>query len=169
MSASEKAGVSTQLELVLKDSKGKIKEIRKYEGDKLILSKLTKKDSESKDLIVNAGKAAVAGLINGVVTTPFTYIAIGTGTNAPSPSDTSLQSETHRQSATCSREQTNVPNDTAVLVTTFTFSSSYSITESGCFDASSGGNMLCRQTFSAINVGAGDSLQVTWKIVVSTA
>ena len=124
---------------------------RVYRNGKLRLER------KVKNTIVNVGKAQVAGLINGVVTTPFTYIAIGTGTTAASASDTGLENETHREAATTSRETTSVTNDTAVLQVTF---SGY---------AASGGNMLCRRTFSAINVDwdAGDALQVTWKITVS--
>ena len=116
------------------------------------------------NLITNAGKAQVAGLINGVVTDYFDYIAIGTGTTAPSASDTALEGEVARGSADRSRVTTSVTNDTAQFVYTFTFDSSYAITESGVFDADSGGNMLCRQTFSEINVASGDSLQITWKV-----
>lgn len=124
-------------------------------------------EREIENLIVDVGKAQVAGLINGVVTTPFTYIAIGTGTTAPASTDTALQTEVDRQAATTSQATTNVTNDTAVLEATFNFTASYAITESGVFDAATGGNMLARQTFSAINVVSGDSLKVTWKITVS--
>lgn len=41
------------------------------------------------------------------------------------------------------------------------------LTESGLFDASTSGNMMARQTFSAINVGASDSITVTWTITLS--
>jgi len=126
-----------------------------------------------RDVITNVGKAQVAGLINGVVTTPFTYIAIGTGTTSESASDTALEAEIARKAATCSRETTNVSNDTARLEATFSsadgLSGTANVSESGVFDADTGGNMLCRQTFSAIPIDwdAGDSLQVIWKIVVS--
>ena len=141
-----------EVKLIGKD--GTVKEVRK-----------------GKNVITNVGKAQVAGLINGVVTTPFKYIAIGTGTTAPAATDTALATETHRKLAdSVSRATTNVANDTAVLVATFSgYTGTEAVTESGVFDASSGGNMLCRQTFSAINVNwsAGDSLQITWKITVT--
>ena len=120
-----------------------------------------------KNLITNVGKAQVAGLINGVVTTPFKYIAIGTGTTAPSATDTALVSEVARTQATVGRTTTSVTNDTATLDATFTFTASYAITEAGIFDASTGGNMLSRVTFAAINVASGDSLKISWKIQVS--
>ena len=150
----ERVGLRGELELVVRDKHGKVK-------DRRVL----------KNLIVNVGKAQVAGLINGDVTTPFKYIAIGTGTTSPAATDTGLENETHREQAdTIDRVTTSVTNDTARLIKTFSgYSGSEAITESGVFDAASGGNMLCRQTFSALNINwdAGDSLQITWKIQVS--
>jgi len=131
------------------------------------------KQIETMDVITDVGKAQVAGLINGVVTAPFQYIAIGTGTTAEAASDTALQTEIARKSATASRTTTNVTNDTAQLEATFSsadgLSGTSNVSESGVFDSSTGGNMLCRQTFTAIALDwdAGDSLQVIWKITVS--
>jgi len=124
------------------------------------------------NLIVNVGLAQAAGLLNGVVTNYFDYLAIGTGTTPPSATDTGLQSEITtgggaRAASTNSRVTTTVENDTAQFVHQWDFTSSFAVTESGIFDSSTGGNMLARQTFSAINVNNGDSLQITWKIQVS--
>lgn len=125
--------------------------------------------------LTNAGFAEVAGLITADQAsnhTAFDYIAIGTGTTAPSASDTQLEAEITdaggaRKAATGTRTTVNVENDTMQLVATFNFTGSKSVTESGVFNASSGGVMLCRQTFSAINVANGDSLEVTWKVTVA--
>ena len=121
--------------------------------------------------VTNAGFAEVAGLIlTDVGGTAFDYIAIGTGTTAFSASDTALESEVKRKAATGTRVTTSVTNDTAQLQATFSssdgLSGSHAITESGVLNASSGGTLLCRQVFSALNIDwdAGDSLQITWKI-----
>lgn len=125
------------------------------------------------DLIVNAGLAEVAALLlTDVSGTAFDYIAIGTGTTSPSASDTALEYETHRVAATGSRVTTNVTNDTAQLVATFSgYSGTEAVTEAGVFNAASGGTLLCRQTFSALNVDwdAGDSIEITEKIVCQGA
>jgi len=122
-------------------------------------------------VVTNAGKAEVAALIGSDTSgdgTPFDYIAIGTGTTAESASDTALENEIQRAAATGSRVTVNVTNDTLQLVKdAFTFGSSYAITESGVFNASTGGTMLCRKTFDAINVTSDDTLKVTWKITIS--
>lgn len=126
-----------------------------------------------KDIITDIGKAHVAGLINGIETIAFTYIAIGTGTAAETPGDIALETEIARKEATCTRETTNVPDDTARLEATFSSADGLTgtdyVSESGVFDSSTGGDMLCRQTFTEITVNwdAGDTLTIIWKIVVS--
>jgi len=123
--------------------------------------------------ITNAGFAEVAGLLlTDVGGTAFDYIAIGTGTTAFDPTQTTLVSEISRKAGTGSRVTTSVTNDTAQLQAQFSsadgLSGTSAVTESGVFNASSGGTMLCRQTFSALNIDwdAGDTLTVTWKIQV---
>ena len=121
------------------------------------------------NLVTSAGKAGVASRINGSGgEAAFTYIALGTGTNAAAAGDTTLQTESStnglsRANATASRVTTTVTNDTAQLVNTFSVTGSVAVTESGVLNASSVGTLLARQVFSAINVVNGDSLQITWK------
>lgn len=124
------------------------------------------------NLVTNAGKAGVASRINGAGSeAAFTYIAIGTGTTAAAAGDTALQTEITtgggaRAAATASRTTTDVTNDTARLVLTYTFSSTFAVTEAGALNAASAGVLLNRQVFSAVNVVSGDSLQVTIDIDV---
>jgi hypothetical protein len=126
-----------------------------------------------RNLVVTAGKAGVASRINGSGgEAAFTYIAVGTGTNAAAAGDTTLQTELaasglSRASATASRVTTTVTNDTAQLVVTYTVTGTAAVTESGVLNAASTGTLLARQVFSAINVVNGDSLQITWKFAVS--
>jgi len=151
------------LRVVVKDKYGNIKSVH-----------------EDEDLITNAGKALVAGLLlSDVGGTAFDYIAIGSGSTSPAAGDTALDAELTRAPATGTRITTTVTNDTAQLVYTFssgnpaglhgTSTGSRSIKESGIFNAGAGGTMLCRQTFTERNIDwdAGDSLEVTWKVQVS--
>lgn len=124
---------------------------------------------ECRNVITNTGKAKASGLYNGDTSGAFTYIAVGTGTTSELASDTALQSEItdsglERAVATVSRTTTTTTNDTAVWQKTFNVTGSKAVTESGIFDASLSGNMLCRKTFSAISVQNGDTLQITWKV-----
>jgi hypothetical protein len=127
---------------------------------------------EIPNIITAAGKAGVAGLLNGVTTGNFKWIAVGTGTNAATTTDVTLQTEVTsggmgRQTATASSTTTVDVGDTAKLTYTFTASTSFAITESGVMSTSSSGPLLSRQTFTAINMTSGDTLAVTWQISVA--
>lgn len=127
------------------------------------------------NLVTTAGKGIISGQVNGVTTSPVTAIALGIGTTAAAAGNTSLESESttngaERGAATCTRQTTTTTNDTSQWVKTFTFTGSFAITEEGLFDNNtSGGNMLARQVFSAINVVTGDTLQITHKVVFAAA
>lgn len=130
------------------------------------------KELSISNLVTNAGFAGVASRINGSgAEAAFTYIGLGTGTTAANVADTTLETEIvasggERASATASRTTSDVTDDTATLVHTFSFTGSLAITESGVLNAASVGVLLCRQVFSVINVANGDSLQVTWDVDV---
>lgn len=125
------------------------------------------------NIITNAGRVGVATRIGEVsATTPYKYIALGLGTTTPTVADTTLQSEIttfggSRATGTPALATTTIPNDTTSIVYTFVFTDVFAITEAGLFNALSAGIMLSRQTFSAINVQGGDTLQVDIKISVA--
>lgn len=127
------------------------------------------------NLVTNAGLAGAAGRLMGSGSpAAFTYIGVGTGSTAASASDTALQTELataglSRANGTVSLVTTTVTNDTAQTTNTFSVTGSEAVTESGVFNASSSGTLLCRQVFSAINVVSGDSLTITWKVQMSTS
>ena len=156
----EPMGMRDRITLTVRDKDGNVKQ--EYDS------------GWSPNGITNTGMAEVAGLITlDVGGTAFDYIAIGTGgATSFDPSQTALITEIKRKAGTGSRVTTLVTNDTHQLVTTFSsadgLSGSSTVTESGEFNQSTGGTMLDRQTFSALNINwdAGDTLQVTWKVQV---
>lgn len=119
--------------------------------------------------VTNVGKKICADQVGGTTTTPVTAVAIGTG----SPTATALGSEIttdggSRGAATVSNQTTTTTGDTERWTRTFNFTGTFSVTEEGLFDNNtSGGNMLASQSFSAVNVGNGDSLQITHDVVFS--
>ena len=139
-------------ELTLFGADGKVKDHRKLHN-----------------LITNVGHAGANGrMSNQGSYSPFIYLAIGTGTTAAAATDTALQTEIStgggaRASGTATQVTTTVTNDTTQLVHTWTFTSSFAVTEEGILDAASTGNLLAHQVFAAVNVVSGDSLQVTHK------
>jgi len=124
------------------------------------------------NLITTAGKAGVASRINGDgAEAAFTYLAVGIGTTAADAANTTLESEIvdsglERAAATCTRVQTDVANDTAQLVKSWSVTGTKAVTECGALNAASTGTLLGRQVFAAINVISGDTLQVTYKFDV---
>jgi hypothetical protein len=121
------------------------------------------------NLIVNNGLERVAKLINGVSSTYFRALAIGTGVIGAVNGDSALGTEVKRATATLSYEASYK----AKFVYTFTFGSgeSYTITEAGIFDSAtvSGSTMLARTTFTGKNVDTDIDLIVTATITVSRA
>ena len=180
----EKVGLKHGVDIVVRRRDGSIKDERHY-GDIKDGVKRKIKDSffarlwkrfisrqcVMSDLITNAGKASVAGLIlTDIVEADYDYLAIGTGTVAPAVTDTALGVETHRVAGTGTLVTTTVTNDTAQLVSIFSgFTGTEAVTEVGMFNAATVGGMLMRQTFAALNVNwdLGDSIEMTVKIAVS--
>ncbi len=145
------------IKLVLKDKHGHIKGLRQIGNT-----------------ITSVGKAAMAGLlIVDVGGTAFDYIALGVG----SPSATLLGSESSTNgggkrggaNVVGTRVTTTTTNDTAQLVTTFTFTGALALTEAGVFNAAGvdTGTMLASQSFSVLNVANTDTLAITWKIKIA--
>jgi len=126
------------------------------------------------NLVTNAGYAFVAARIISDSTEDLAnYIAVGTSSTAAAATQTALGAEIvdsglARATATLSRVTTTETNDTAQLVKQFTVSGTKAVTESGIFNAASAGTMVARQVFSAINVSSGDTLQISWKLSVSS-
>jgi hypothetical protein len=118
---------------------------------------------EKKNLIVTAGKAFLANAIINSSASPFTNMAVGTGTTAAAVGDTALGSELARSAYTSSSVASNVVS----LSTTYAAGTATgALTEAGIFNAGSGGTMLSRVVFSAINKGSADSLTISWTITV---
>lgn len=116
--------------------------------------------------VTTLGKKVAAQQFGGTTTAPVTAIAIGIG----SPSASALGSEIttnggERGASTVSNQTTSLTGDTEQFIKTFTFTGSFAITEEALFDNNtSGGNMACSQSFSAINVVSTDTLQITHKV-----
>ena len=130
---------------------------------------------ETPNAVMNLGFKEVAQLIGTDITsgaTAFDYIGVGTGTSAATATDTTLGTETTdtgltRAAGSGTNITTTVAYDTFQLVKTFSPSGSKAVTESGVLNAATTGVLLCRQTFSAINVTNGDTLTITWKVKVA--
>jgi len=156
----EKIGVRGEVEYLLTDKFGNVKEKRVIPNQ-----------------IQNLGLAAIASLIatdNPQSSLTFDYMAIGVGTGQ-AVTDNALASESTTNGGgrrggadvVATSTFTSVTNDTIQFQSTWTFTGDLAITEAGILDNTLGSGtskMLCYQDFSVINVANGDNLQVTWKI-----
>lgn len=118
------------------------------------------------NLVTTAGKEASANRLGGLLSTPaWTYIALGTGSAAPAISDTALGSEITtgggaRAAATVSLTTTDTTNDTLRLEKLFTFSGTFTVSETAVFNNASGATMLNRALIGPYAVTFGDTLIV---------
>lgn len=122
-------------------------------------------EETKENTIVNTGLERVAKLLNGVSSTYFRAIAVGTGTTGAASGDTELETEVTRAEAVLTYEASYK----AKFVYTFTFGGDYAITEAGLFDSAtaSGSVMLNRTTFAAKNVSTTVDLIATVTITVA--
>ena len=136
-----------ELEIVVRDENGNIKEVK-----------------HAKNLVVSAGKTYIASRIVGTSSNIMSNMAIGTATSTPTASDTQLGTEAGRVVLASSSNSANAITYTATFPAG---TGTGAITEAGIFNANSSGTMLCRTTFPVVNKAAGDSIAVTWVVTVS--
>jgi len=182
----EKIGIAGWVEVIVKDRHGRIKyrypeakaeEVAKEaegsgEDDPPIFSSFPAKMAEfyyRKNVVTDAGIGAVVRLVfAGLTEDKFGYLAIGTGTTPESPSDTALQSELKRKAASVTQMTTAITGDTAKLEAEFSsadgLTGTATISESGIFNAATGGILLARKTFPGIplDFNAGDSILIRY-------
>jgi len=141
--------VKGALEIVLRDKNGKVKDQRKL-----------------KNLIVTTGVNYIADRMADAAEGAMSHMAVGTGSTAAAAGDTTLGTETARVALT----STTQTNDDVVYVASFgAGTGTGALTEAGILNASSGGTLLCRTVFSAVNKGASDTLQITWTVTVAAS
>jgi hypothetical protein len=109
-------------------------------------------------LTANAGQLALFD--------DFKYHGSGTGTGSEAAGNTTLGTEVGGRVT-----GTQVEGASANIyqsVATVTYAGSYAITEHGLFNVSSGGTLMDRTKFAAINVVASDNIQFTFSITLSS-
>jgi len=136
--------------IVVKDENGKIKEKR-----------------EETNLVVDTGLDYIASRMKDATATAMTHMGLGTGTTAAAAGDTDLGTLAGSREAL---DSTTVTDNTINYVCNFEANDvTGAITEAGIFNASTGGTMLCRVVFSAVNLTSTDSISVDWTITLSAS
>jgi len=149
----ENLKLSGQLNIVLKDKAGNIKDQR-----------------EVKNLVVNAGLAYIASRMTGTAKSVMSHMALGSGSTAAAAADTDLGSILGSREALDSTTISGTNDEKVVYVSSFEAGDATgAVTEAGIFNASTGGDMLCRTVFSVVNKAADDTMSVTWTITLSAS
>ena len=149
----ENLKLSGQLNIVLKDKAGNIKD-----------------QVEVKNLVVNTGLAYIASRMTGTSKSVMSHMALGSGTTAAAAGQTDLVSVLGSREALDSTTISGTNNEKVVYVSSFEAGDATgAVTEAGIFNAASGGDMLCRTVFSVVNKAADDTMSVTWTITLSAS
>ena len=149
----ENLKLSGQLNIVLKDKAGNIKDQR-----------------EVKNLVVSAGLAYIASRMKDTTKGAMSHMALGSGTTAAAASQTDLVGLLGSREALDSTSISGSNNEKVVYVASFEAGDATgAVTEAGIFNASSSGDMLCRTVFSVVNKAADDTMSVTWTITLSAS
>lgn len=136
--------------------------IQVFDKDKNLIEEQT-----VKNLVVTTGLNHIADRLGeSSPATRMSHMEVGTGTTAPAAGNTAL--ETAIASSRVALTSQTVSTNTVEYVGDFPAGTGTgAVTEAGVFNASSGGTMLCRTTFSVVNKGAADTLKITWTLTVS--
>ena len=149
MNQLENISAKGALSVVLTDAQGNVKDTREF-----------------KNLVVTTGLNFIVSRMKDATATAMSHMELGTGSTAASASDTALG--TAISASRTALTSTTVSTNTITYVASFAAGTGTgAVTESGIFNASSAGTMLCRTVFPVVNKQSGDSMTVTWTITVS--
>ena len=140
----DKLKLSGRVGIVVTDKNGKVKETRK-----------------ETNLVVNTGLNYITSRMKDATAGVMSHMALGTGTTAAAASDTDVETIAGSREAL---DSTTVSTNTINYVCNFEAGD-----VTGAINASSGGTMLCRVVFSALNLTSTDSISVDWTITLSAS
>lgn len=142
--------------------------VKIFENQDAFEKGIVKSEVEILNKVTNASLAVITGLMgNTGAQTAFTYLELGTSSQAVSASDTALiaaitDTGLQRQAATVSRTTITQTNDTLQLVGSWAATGSKTIQEIGVFNASSSGVMLSRVLTGSQSVVNGNIVSATY-------
>lgn len=144
-----KSNMIGNLKVALRDEFGNLKALRELDN-----------------VFTDAGDAHVADQMQQTAAeSPMSHMAVGTVTTTLTAGDTDLGGETDRNALTSWTQGTGANDNKVVYIGDWAAGDgTAALTEAGIFNSSTGGTMLCAQTFSVINKGAADTLSITWTV-----
>lgn len=153
MNINEKPIAHGDLNIVLRDCYGEIKDRRNVNN-----------------LVVNTGLAYIISRMAGTTKGVMSHMALGAGTTAAAAGNTSLESQLGSREVLSSSTISGSNSEKIVYIATFgAGAATGAVTEAGVFNASGGGDMLCRTVFAVVNKAADDTIEITWTITLSAS
>lgn len=138
--------ITGNLKAELRDAFGNLKQVRELDN-----------------VFTDAGDAHVADqMASSSDEDAMSHMAVGTSAVTLTAGDTALGGETDRNALTSFTQGSGADDNKVIYVGDWAAGdATAALTEAGIFNSSTGGTMLCAQTFSVINKGAADTLQIT--------
>lgn len=123
---------------------------------------------DTPNLVVTVGKNLIASRLSSNSQAVMSHMAVGTGSSAPIAGNTALGTEIAASRVALAVPGGAVTNNNISYVATFPPGvGTGAITETGIFNDSTVGTMLCRTTFPVVNKAASDTLTITWNVTIS--
>ena len=120
------------------------------------------------NVVTTVGKEYLASFLYSSVVAAATftgrYVAIGTNSTAEAAADTGLGTEVSRSTGTASYISGQILQITATFAAG---SGTGAITEYGVYSSNTAGTLISRDTESAMNKSASDTLTVVWQLTIS--
>lgn len=148
MNSNEKLSIKGNLNIVLTDAQGNIKDSRQVDN-----------------LVVTSGITYILSRMKDTTYGAMSHMAVGSSTTATAANQTDLVALLGSRVTL-----TSTVSSASTIVYAASFAAGVStgaITEAGIFNAASGISMLCRTVFAVVNKGAGDSMNITWTITLT--
>jgi hypothetical protein len=150
MQSSDAIRIVGQLDIVLRDRRGRIKTRRRV-----------------RNLVTTVGKNVIANRMLAAPTLgAMSHMAVGTGGAVPTVGDTQLQAEV-AGSRTALVSATNSGNVTTYACLFPPGVGTGLLQEAGIFNAASAGQMQNRSAYSTITKDPADSLSITWTVTIT--
>jgi hypothetical protein len=127
------------------------------------------KEQLFENLLVTVGRSWVLGQlesVNIVTSQTISYLAIGSGTNAPTTADTGLNNEVTRIAigTFSTTGLTNNPPSWQAQVSFATSQANTTLAEVGLFNSTSGGTMLAHATYASFVKATSNTLNISYTI-----
>lgn len=116
-----------------------------------------------KNTVTAVGKDVITARLVGNTLAIMSHMAAGNSNTAASVSQTGLGSELGRVALD---SVSRVTNTISYIATFPAGTATGNISEAGIFNSSSGGNMLCRTSFTPLTKASGDTIVITWNVTI---